>query len=177
MRSAAINSGFLLLGALFAARLALAGSEALTNDEQVTGLFLQSCMAYQGNAEGLRKWADGSRLHPLPDKVQDRFLNGLPGVAYDASNEPGKLVVVSNDDGTCSVVTEEADPGAVVSALERDLRDAGITFQKVSEKQDPLENALTHRIYDITHGDRTWSILVSTAGGEHGGQAMLTTSR
>ena len=122
MARAASNSVLLLLSALFAARLAQAANEAVTNGEQVAGLFLQSCMAYQGNAEGLRKWADQNRLHPLPDKAQDRFLNGLPGVAYDASDQPGKFVVVSNDDGTCSVVTNEAEPDTVVSALEKDLR-------------------------------------------------------
>ena len=65
--------------------------------EQVTGLFMQSCIQFAGDKDGLRQWARKLALPELPAAIRDRFLYGRPGVVFDASNKDGKFV---HKDGT-----------------------------------------------------------------------------
>ena len=46
--------------------------------------------------------------------AQQAFLMALPGVVFDATDTIGKLVVMSADGGSCSVVAESADGAAVI---------------------------------------------------------------
>ena len=47
---------------------------------------MQSCIQFAGDKEGVRGWANKTGLTPLPAEGQKRFLYGLPGVVFDASN-------------------------------------------------------------------------------------------
>ena len=145
--------------------------------KQVAGLFMQSCIQFAGDKEGLRDWAKKTGLRELPPSAQDRFLYGLPGVVFDASNKDGKFVLVSEDGGSCSVVTEMANGQGVISDLEKDLNDAKISFKVTAEKPDSEEKSLNHREYQASQGDRGWLLLVSTVKDPMGGQAMLTANR
>ncbi len=145
--------------------------------KQVTGLFVQSCVRFAGDKDGLRGWAGKTGLKVLPAGVQDRFLYGLPGVVFDASNTVGKFVLVSEDGGSCSVVAEMASGPGVITDLEQDLNDARITFKVTAEKADAEEKALKHREYQASQGERGWLLLVSTVKSSEGGQAMLTANR
>jgi hypothetical protein len=145
--------------------------------KQVTGLFVQSCVRFAGDKDGLRGWAGTTGLKVLPAGAQDRFLYGLPGVVFDASNSVGKFVLVSEDGGSCSVVAEMASGPVVITDLEQDLNDAKISFKVTAEKADTLETALKHREYQATRGERGWLLLVSTVKDPAGGQAMLTANR
>ena len=168
--------------------VAIAGIAALTTParaddppnvaaKQVTGLFVQSCLRFAGDKDGLRGWAGTSGLKALPTGVQDRFLYGLPGVVFDASNNMGKFVLVSEDGGSCSVVAEMASGPGVITDLEQDLNDARITFKVTAERADAEEKALKHREYQASQGQRGWLLLVSTVKDSKGGQAMLTANR
>ena len=77
--------------------------------KQVAGLFMQSCVQFAGDRDGLRGWARKTGLNALPAEAQDRFLYGLPGVVFDASNKEGKFVLVSEDAGSCSTLAEMAN--------------------------------------------------------------------
>ena len=145
--------------------------------KQAAGLFMQSCIAFAGDKEGLRGWAKKTGLKELPTTAQDQFLYGLPGVVFDASNRTGKFVVVSEDGGSCSVVAEMANGPVVITDLEKDLNDAKIAFKVTGERPDTEEKALNHREYLASQGERELLLLVSTVKDPIGGQVMLTANR
>jgi hypothetical protein len=172
----------------YACTIAIIGTIALTTfaraddlpdvaAKQVAGLFVQSCVQFAGDKDALRAWAKKTGLQELPPSAQDRFLYGLPGVVFDASNKDGKFVLVSEDGGSCSVVAEMASGAGVISDLEKDLNDAKISFKVTAEKPDSEEKILNHREYQASQGDRGWLLLVSTVKDPVGGQAMLTANR
>ena len=147
------------------------------NAKQVAGLFMQSCLQFAGDREGLRTWAKDTKLRILPPTGQQIFLHGLAGMVFDASNKDGKFVLVSEDGGSCSVVAESASGQAVVSDLEKDMNEAQITFKITADRDDTVEKTLRHREYTATKGERGWLLLVSIVKDQKGGEAMLTANR
>ena len=152
---------------------ARAGSPA-DDSRQADGLFLQTCVRFAGDTSGLRAWAKQTNFLPLPPQGQAAFLNGLPGIAFDATNTHGKFVLISEDGGECSVVAEHADPDALVGTLESMLATAKIGFKVTDQHTDPTEATLHHREYDATANGHGFSMLVSTTSGAQGGEAMLS---
>ena len=176
-----LSPGF-LRSVVIAAMLALAlpakaDDPPVVNAKQVAGLFMQSCLTFAGDKNALRDWARKTGLKDLPPNVQDRFLYGLPGVVFDASNKDGKFVLVSEDGGSCSVVAETASGTGVIADLEQDLNEAKIAFKVTSEKSDAEEKSLARREYLASQGQQQWLLLVSTVKDPAGGQAMLTANR
>ena len=164
-------------GLMAVAASARAQEPPVVNAKQVAGLFMQSCMRFAGDTDGLRDWAKKTGLKALPQEAQDQFLYGLPGVVFDASNMDGKFVLVSEDGGSCSAIAQTASGSSVIADLEQDMNDAKIAFKVTLEKNDAEEKALKHREYMATQGDREWLLLVSTVKDPAGGQVMLTANR
>jgi hypothetical protein len=154
-----------------AARADDPGSSAAT---QVVGLFVQSCVRFVGNAADLRQWAHQTGLPLLPKEAQQSFLYGLPGEVYDASTPDDKLVLISEDGGSCSALAESANGEAVAATLERVMRAAHIAFMLTHEDDDTEEKALHHRSYAVSRGGRQWQMLVSTVKDTASGEVMLT---
>jgi hypothetical protein len=142
--------------------------------DQLAGLFMQSCLAFAGDAVGLRGWARQIALIEVPDPARTAFLHGAPGVVFDASTPGSKLVVVSSDDGICSVITDKAPGPAVVAALENDLTRSGIAFRLAIERDDKQIPVLHDREYLATKNGRSWRILAATVTEQQPGQGMLT---
>jgi hypothetical protein len=145
-------------------------------DIQVVGLFMQTCMRFVGNALALRQWAVRSGLQPLPEQGQQEFLYGLPGQVFDASTKDGKLVLISENGGSCSAMAEAADGRDVVTVLERVMTLSHIDFQMTHEDDDSAERVLHHREYTASEGTRQWQMLISTVKGTAAGEVMLTTN-
>jgi hypothetical protein len=145
--------------------------------KQVAGLFMQSCIQFAGDREGLRGWANKTGLTSLPAEAQKRFLYGLPGVVFDASNAAGKFVLISEDGGSCSVIAATASGPGAITDLEQDMAAASITFRVTRDQPDSQEKALEHREYTASRGEREWRLLVSTVKNAAGGQVMLTANR
>jgi hypothetical protein len=145
--------------------------------KQLAGLFMQSCIQFSGDKEGLRGWANMTGLAQLPAEAQKRFLYGMPGAVFDASNATGKFVLISEDSGSCSVVAQSASGSGAVTDLEQDMTAAKITFRVASDQPDSQEKALEHREYVASRGEREWRLLVSTVKNAGGGQVMLTANR
>ncbi len=164
----------LAMGGFIAATFAHAEEPQNVAAKQAAGLFMQSCVQFAGNKDGVRDWAKKTGLKELPPGVQDRFLYGLPGVVFDASNKDGKFVLVSEDGGSCSVVAEMANGPVLISDLEQALNEAKISFKVTGDKADAEEKALNHREYQASQGDRGWLLLISTVKDPKGGQVMLT---
>lgn len=135
---------------------------------------MQSCLSFAGQPVDLRAWARKSGLTDVPAPARAAFLHGAPGVVFDASTHGSKLVVVSSDDGVCSVVTNQAIGPEVISALETALTQTGIAWRLVIERDDKQVPTLHDREYLATKDGRSWRILAATVTDPQGGQAMLT---
>jgi hypothetical protein len=159
---------------IWAALLAasMPGAALAGTTEELSGLFLQTCLPYAGQPAALRQWATRATLPEVPDPARAAFLNGAPGQVFDASNTAGKFALLSSDDGICAVVTDRAGDLATAQALERTLAEAGIKFRLVIERNDKLNPKLHHREYLASRSERAWRILVATV--HDNGQAMLT---
>ena len=142
--------------------------------EELSGLFLQSCIPYAGKPAALRQWAARGKLPEVPDPARARFLDGAPGRVFDASNAAGKFALLSSDDGICAVVTDHAGDLETAQAMERALGEAGIKFRLVIERDDKLNPKLHHREYLAARSARAWRILAATVRDSVPGQAMLT---
>lgn len=164
------------LVAMGAATAQAAGPEHSNVPAQLVGLFMQSCMRFVGDAAALREWAVHSGLQPLPAAGQQAFLYGLPGEVFDASTQAGKLVLISENGGSCSAMAEAANGTEVVQDLEQVMRAAHVTFTMTHEDDDTEEKVLHHREYVASQGSHQWQMLVSTVRGTASGEAMLTTN-
>jgi hypothetical protein len=142
--------------------------------EELSGLFLQSCLPNAGQPAPLRQWAARLKLPEVPDPARAAFLHGAPGTVFDASNPVGKFVLVSSDDGICSVITDRAGDQETAKGLEHALAEAGARFRLVAERDDKLNPKLHHREYLAARGNRAWKILAATVREDTAGQAMLT---
>lgn len=142
-------------------------------DKAVT-LFMQSCVGSSGDMSALRAWAGRTGLPEVPSDRADEFLNGLPGAAYDASGGQLALVLVVQDDGSCSVVMDNANGSDLVRDLEQTMRAANITFTPTDDPSDAQTKDLNNREYAAARDKRSWHMLVSTVKNAAGGPAMLT---
>jgi hypothetical protein len=153
---------------------AAASAAAEAGAGQVVGLFMQTCVTYVGNPDGLRKWAQQNGLQPMPADEQQKFLYGLPGKVFDASTRNDKIVLISEDGGSCSALAESANGPAVIEALERAMHSLHVTFTVTLDSEDTQEKALHHREYAAAQGTHQWQMLVSIVKGVARGEVMLT---
>jgi hypothetical protein len=142
--------------------------------EELVGLFIQGCVPFAGHSSALRDWARQFGLPPVPEQARSAFLHGAPGEVFDASTAEAKLVLVSSDDGICSAITNLATEPHVTEALETGLRQAGLNFRLVIERDDKQVSDIHHREYLATKNKQGWRILAATVKGDQGGEAMLT---
>ena len=164
--------GLMVLAPIPSARSASTGPSETAR--QLAGLFMQGCLPFAGNPTALRAWAAAGKLTQVPEQARAAFLNGAPGVVFDASTEAGKFVLVSSDDGLCSSITDRAGGKDVADALEANLREAGIAFRLAIDRDDRLIPALHFREYLATVKGRLWRILAATVKDRADGRAMLT---
>jgi hypothetical protein len=143
---------------------------------QLVGLFMQSCVRFALDPNGVREWATHAGLKPLPPEGQQAFLYGLPGQVFDASTKDGKLVMISENSGACSALAESASGATVVTVLEQVMQMAHIDLAMTHEDDDKTEKVLHHREYTAARDGRQWEMLVSTVKGAAPGEVMLTTS-
>jgi hypothetical protein len=142
--------------------------------EQLVGLFVQGCLPFVGNPAALRAWARRTGLPAVPDQARVAFLHGAPGRVFDGTAAGAKLVLVSSDDGLCSIATDHVTRQAVDDALEAGLRQAGLRFRLVIDREDARINAIHDREYLAAKDKLGWRILAATVNGDKGGEAMLT---
>jgi hypothetical protein len=140
----------------------------------LVGLFIQGCMPFAGNPAALRDWAARTGVPAVPEQARVAFLHGAPGQVFDGSTPDGKLVLVSSDDGICSVATDMAVQKAAADALEAAFRQAGVAFRLAIERDDRHIPNIHDREYLATKDGRGWRILLATVKDDKGGEAMLT---
>jgi hypothetical protein len=140
---------------------------------QMVGLFVQGCMAHAGDAASLRGWAERLKLPVVAPQAALAFLHTAPGQVFDGSNASGKFVLVSSDDGLCSVVTDQVTEPALRDALEAGLTQAGLTFRLVVQRDDKTEATIHDREYLAAKGKTGWRVLMAAVK-DGAGQGMLT---
>jgi hypothetical protein len=140
----------------------------------MSGLFIQGCLPFAGNPPALRRWASQNGLPAVAEQARSAFLHGAPGQVFNGSTSEGKLVLVSSDDGLCSVVTDKVTQQSAVEGLEAGLRQAGLAFRLVIERDDAHLNDIHNREYLATKDGRGWRILLATVKEAKDGEAMLT---
>jgi hypothetical protein len=141
--------------------------------QQLAGLFIQGCLPFVGNPKALRDWAEKIGLPAVAPRAAMAFLHGAPGQVFDGSNPSGKFVLVSSDDGLCSVVTDKVGEPALRDALEAGLTKAGLEFKLVVQRDDKNEASIHDREYLAAKGKTGWRVLMAALkSGE--GQGMLT---
>ncbi|MGH7156207.1 MAG: NMCC_0638 family (lipo)protein [Acetobacteraceae bacterium] len=139
-------------------------------------LFMQSCVRFATDTQGLRDWVKTAGFPEVPASRADDFLDGLPGAAYDASGGKLSMVLVSEDAGSCSVVADAVKGPELIGALEQNLRGAKINFTATDDPPDPQVKDLNNREYSASADQRSWHMLVSTVKDPAGGEAVLTTN-
>ncbi|WP_428485295.1 NMCC_0638 family (lipo)protein [Rhodopila sp.] len=162
------------MAALLVAALVAPATAHADAAQELAGLFMQSCLPYAGDPAGLRGWAKRIGLPHAAEQARVAFLHGAPGEVFDGSNAVGKFVLVSSDDGICSALTDQSTQQPAIDALETDLRQGGIAFRLVIERDDKNIPAIHDREYLATKNGRSWRILLATVKGDKGGQAMIT---
>lgn len=151
----------------------VAASPADDAPQQLVGMFVQGCMPFVGNPKALRDWAGKIGLPPVPPQAAMAFLHSAPGQVFDGSNASGKFVLVSSDDGLCSVVTNKVSEPALRDALEAGLTKAGLTYRLVIKRNDQTVSNILDREYLAAKGKIGWRVLMEALkDGE--GQGMLT---
>lgn len=176
MRGWAALTAIPVLIALGAAMPASAVDVAPDSAARAVALFMQSCVRFAGDTQGLRDWVKNTGYPEVPASRADDFLDGLPGAAYDASGGKLSMVLVSDDGGSCSVVADAVKGAELIEALEKDLRGAKITFTATDDPPDPQIKDLNNREYTASAEQRNWHMLVSTVKDPAGGEAVLTTN-
>jgi len=87
--------------------------------DQVVGMFTKTCLQFPGVPAELRTWiGTTARLAELPPDKAIHFLGGRRGVAWPATNGIGEFVIVSHDDGLCTVFARRASAPDVVRLVE-----------------------------------------------------------
>lgn len=140
----------------------------------MSALFVRTCLPYAGKPAALRHWAAAAHLPLAPEPARAAFLLGAPGQVFDATTPAGKLVLVSSDDGICSVIAERAVDRDVAAAFMSEVRVTGLTLRGVADRNDPVDPSLHHREYIAERAHRTWRVLLATRGDGEPDRAMLT---
>ncbi len=80
--------------------------------EFAVNLFMQACLANGGDKERLRKWVKEVKLPEVTGEDAKPFLSNTPsgkGLAWSASGKQGRFVLVSEDNGACTIYSRKAD--------------------------------------------------------------------
>jgi hypothetical protein len=123
------------------------------------GLFQNSCMPFAGHPRDLRGWVAAHHLPALSPGATQALLRGEPGKAFWASTPDGKMVLVSNDNGSCSVVLPAADKATVDTALQDYFGSLGTTAAQMDDKTSP-DGKAHQTLWMVSLRNRSW--LVST---------------
>lgn len=156
---------------------ALAGQPKEPTDgaEQALSMF-SHCLQYAGNSAALRGWAADQHLQETPEGVAAKFLmKDHPGKVFGGATSLGKVAIVSQDDGGCSVFTDQADSASLFLHFEEWLHETKFTYSKSTMQQSSDKLQMKSISYEISGLGRTWSVTISAAPpGKSQIQAIMT---
>ena len=139
---------------------------------QAVGLFVQSCIRLAGDPSGVRDFVRQRHVPELNPEGKAIFLKDHVGIGFDATNKITRMVLISEDNGVCSVFAETVDVSKIVESLETVLKKAGVSLVQTSTRQ---QGSLTSHNYDLTLKERNFKLVVSTGDNPKASvHAMLT---
>jgi hypothetical protein len=134
---------------------------------EAVGLFQHSCMPFAGHARDLRAWVAAHHLVALAPAATQALLRGEPGKAFWASTPDGKMVLVSNDNGSCSIVLPAADKALVDTALQDFFDSLGSPAAQVDDKTSP-DGKAHQTLWMVSVGKRSWLVSTTSHAPEDG---------
>lgn len=131
---------------------------------QAAGLFVQACVQYAGATDALRAFMGQLNVPAMPSDVAAKLLPpNQSGIAFNASNEQANLMVVSHDNGLCTVFSDSADGDQAAAAVVEKLTAAKVTLETVKDEADARNPALWHRNYRASLEQRKWALVLSSS--------------
>ena len=132
------------------------GTRALAT---ATGRF---CLHFAYSQEDLRAALAESGMPALPPEEAAPLLNGRPGLAYNGSWNGIRVLVLSADDGTCTVQAGPVVERWVYNNLEESLRARARDFRLWGDRTDEGPPRYRQRLYRWVFEARRYQVLVST---------------
>lgn len=123
------------------------------------------CLHFAYSQQDLRASLAESGMPQLPPEAAATLLGGRPGMAYNGSWNGVRVVVLSADDGTCTVQAGPVVERWVWSAVENNLRQGARDFRLWGDRTEPGEVPFRHRRYRWVFEARRYQVLVSTPQG------------
>ncbi len=110
--------------------------------DALSRLFASSCFRHAGDAKGLRTALASPAYRPAPDPAR---LLARPGRAYRVDNQPGRLVVLSFDDGWCGDGGTGIDPHALTMRLAAAMQARSTSMRLMEAEGDGEQHYLLTR--------------------------------
>jgi hypothetical protein len=126
---------------------------------QAVGLFVQSCIRLAGEPATVRDLLRQRHVPELTPEGRAIFLRDRIGVGFDATNKATRMVLISEDNGACSVFAETVDTSKILGSVESVFRSAGASLVQKSTEQ---QGSLTSHDYDVVLKDRRFKLVIST---------------
>jgi hypothetical protein len=124
---------------------------------QAVGLFVQSCIPFSGDKDGLRNWIAARHLPQLPAPQAAGFLGSSGGEVFAASNATGQYALISYGVGACKVVSEEGDMQAAENILSAYLAKNGFMQTPTLKRERP---GVAMQLYHVARDGREWLLSV-----------------
>lgn len=145
---------------------------------EAVGLFVQSCLKYVEDPNGLLDWiaATPALRHFSPEEARD-FLGGQPGDVWNADNDAGLFALVVYADDTCSVIAQQASADQVSLVFSEYVRRKNLPLNKIGDRKEFVRGIDTREETYRTHsGDLPYEVVVITSKSLRAeAQAILTT--
>jgi hypothetical protein len=171
------GSALMLLAALYGVSTSIAAADTAAAAHVAANAFIQSCMQLAGNPVGLRDWIAAQAMTRAPPSVSEQYPGGRAGQVFGIRSAAGALLIVSHDDGGCSMVLEHADGAALRQTFEALMTGAHATCKITHDEEDNPRSHLHNRAYEIVNRESTrkWRVVITTAEQGSGPfQAILT---
>jgi hypothetical protein len=102
-------------------------------EHTMASVFIMSCMQFAGSPPRLRTWMEGQHMTRAPDEVAKQYSGGKPGQVYGTRQLGGALLMVSLDDGGCTMIVERAKATIFRDSLEGALANAKAVIKLVKD--------------------------------------------
>ncbi|MGA2892483.1 MAG: hypothetical protein ABSE22_06420 [Xanthobacteraceae bacterium] len=125
---------------------------------RAVGVFLQTCLNFAGSTLGLRDFLKKQDIPELNPQGRAIFVRDHVGIGFDASNNVGRLAIVSEDNGVCSIFTDQGNLAQIIPLIEVLNKTLNLQLQKTGGKETGSVHA---RYYTVTMKDHTYLLVIS----------------
>ena len=135
------------------------------------------CLHFAYSQQDLRAALVESGMPALPADKTALLLQGKPGLGYNGSWDGVRVVVLSADDGACTVLAGPVVERWVWNGLENQLRYGSREFRLWGDSTEAGPPAYRHRSYRWAGGARLFLVRISTPVGDASLPASISVAR